>query len=764
MSFRRLILFFTVLVSGHLSAQTELYNGRIIDSHSFAPLPNVKVVSLSFGDTAFSNEIGVFQMQRSVGAGDTLVLSVPYYQSDTVFVKAGAYATPNIGLNSSRQGLLKIINQDFSSGEPLLYSGKSVQLADKELFSAYANLSAAPVIEVVPEISPHSLGTGSIWRNEVRGNQEYSFNAASTGQYYWNGMNITSPDGATTTEWFAPSDFNQVEFQLSPSSWLTGGENTAVMSVRSIHPLLNQSYFSSAYTGGAHGFRKANQTFSYGHDKFSTRFSLINESDDEYRVNGASSKDQFIGQLNFLASPQRMFSLFINVFSSLQEFPGGISQQQQADNPILANPEAVRSDAREEQHGLGVGFQQEFHFAPHWLNSTGLWLHSQTDLRFSPGLPGVEGIWDGGSEGFSFRTRFQYTREEWEFNAGFQAARDRNITDAWLNQQGFRGSILYSADFNAFSGSAFGNVKYKIGKLQLCAGASFTPLHYNYLDKDTLPKDQGGFYDASSLAAGTSASFQLNPNQSLFLTAGSGQKNPSIYDLLEYNGDWNSGLFPENQQTIDLGWRWKSGNKWQCIFNGFASQTQNYFLPQPGYSGNWHFVNLGTAKTTGISLSAQFRPHLSPKNGLVIFGSGSWQSNQLSQKDGNPFQSQSIVIPGIASYQAYLGFTYCWQNQLKANAIWQFTGPETVGLVNAQQAKSYNTLNVMLNYKLPLGKQWELDLHAGCKNITGSHFTTWYSMLATNGDLYNPMPIRDWFAGLRLVFKFPPRHFHGSFE
>ena len=749
--FMRSILVLLFVIYASLSHSQEAFWGRIVDSQSQRALPNVEVISVITGRSDITGQNGRFQLQRPTATNDTIAVSRIGYRTDTIMIPADMQNVPTIGLIPAEVGLNTVEVSGYSGQRPYKRAPYATQKVDKIELEGFDRSSPSLALNSIPGVQMDERGYGGSRRLSIRGSLLREPYGVRGIKMYWNGLLITRPDGTTPLELFDPAEVANAQVIKGPHGAHFGPGNGGVLWLQSPKPFRGDRSIESGVRVGAFGYARQENDLRYSNERFGMRVFSSFQRNHGYRSQESNHKSHWVGQLRFLASEDRYFTLHLLYYDGMWELPGSITGESAGEDPRQALSESIDLEARVERRWIAAGITQTYHFSENWTNETALYLSSTSKLNPYGTSSAFQGIKDEGGRDFTLRSVFS-NDARWgdipvKVHLGIEGLLGDNAITEFNNDSGFRGEMKYDADIRSFRGNAFARMDAELsGKLDLTAGIGWNLSGYRYEDLDTLGRDLSGdrnFLDNWLPELGLN--YSLNDRFGLFANLSRGRAMPTIWELQLPEGGLDEDLSPETAYNAEAGIRFVDGKQLQVQANGYFMRLENMIFPVENDSGQVFYGNIGTGNYRGIETSIQWRPF--EKLRINLAGSAQWLRFNTSDVSSEP-------VPGTPIWKG--NSTIAWQplKGLSFVVNSQVQGPTPLDISNDLRADPWHVLNLGLNYEHEIGDRWIVSGNVGCRNVTDALYTRFYQLNAFGGRYYNPMPGRYPYGGLTVRYDF----------
>ena len=263
------------------------------------------------------------------------------------------------------------------------------------------------------------------------------------------------------------------------------------------------------------------------------------------------------------------------------------------------------------------------------------------------------------------------------------------------------------------------------------------------------------------------AAYRLNKH---FYATGNwtkGNSAPSLFEQFDYNTNSFNTLASEYSNSIEMGvkgswqdFQFTTAVYSQAISNAIAvADTVIDGLPRS-------FVNSNGMNQRGLEWQANYAYH-TEHLGLNLWTNGTWMAFEYATA------AQGNRLPGVPLSQLNNGLSVDWIFDRYAaktgfQLIYQWSDKTPLNNQNTQWAAARNVVNLDWFLNLPVYRKTNVSeglgeivhrrlmgsigIHLGSNNLTNTVYTSFYQVNGFGGRYFNPMPFRNYYAGLAIHF------------
>lgn len=676
------------------------------------------------------------------------------------------------------------IQDHFASASEIVLTGHRDQTTVKNIAAPIAlitnhqikstdSYSLLPALNTVPGVSMESRGFGGSHRLSIRGSALRSPFAVRNIKMYVDGIPLTSPDGQTPLELLDAADIERLEIIKGPASTIYGSGNGGVILAQTPRIKAGTTTAQASYQAGSFGSYRSSASATIGMNNGGFRISHIWQDVMGYREQEGNHKNQFTMTYQGYLSAKQRLTAYLTYFDGLWELPGGLNSVQRDTMPAMAVDFSKLNGAklqRERIHG-GIGhrykgkiFQEETVF--YYTNT-----RKENPYGTSKFHSGFKHEWADGFGGRSDMTFLLMSgQNEFKIKAGGEWQSEKYSIIENNIDQGFDGDLKYTYNVSYIQSTIYGLGEMNFGEiLSLTAGISkgytmqdivgFTAEDFNF---DTTLKIQRQWLPR---AAG---SIHLNKKWQIYQSYSQGNSLPTIFEVVDNeNYTYNLSLRPERGVNNEYGLRCSDNEKGIDFELGYYNfRLKDAILPYQNPDNITLYHNAGETLQRGIEWS--FRYHVRNKvtqnsaySDIQFWTSGSYFNYSFLHYEVGGSDLSGNTIPGIPKAQINSGIqTDIHHKSGKSVTRFQLAHYQYLSQVLTNDGTvttdPYSLLNLSASHEIRLTHlakfPFTMRIFAGVNNLLNADYSSFHQYNASNGNYYNPCPLRNYFTGIQFLF------------
>jgi len=677
------------------------------------------------------------------------------------------------------------IQEHFASASEIVLTGHRDQTTVRNIAAPIAlitskqikatdSYSLLPALNTIPGVSMESRGFGGSHRLSIRGSALRSPFAVRNIKMYVDGIPMTSPDGQTPLELLDTDDIERLEIIKGPASTIYGSGNGGVILAQTPRIKAGTTTAQASFQAGSFGSYRTSTSATIGLNNGGFRVSHVWQDVMGYREQEGNHKNQFTMTYQGYLSEKQRLTAYLTYFDGLWELPGGLNSVQRDTMPTMAVNFSKLNGAklqRERIHGgmghryKGKKFQEETVL---YYTST----QKENPYGTSKFNSGFKQEW---ADGWGGRTDMcVYLKQDnnlfkIKFGGEWQSEK-YNIIENTIDQSQ-RGDLKYTYDVGYTQSTIYGAGEINLGEIiTLQAGASngitvqditgFTDSNFEFdttltLHRQWLPRAAG--------------SIHLNNNWQIYQSYSQGNSLPTIFEVVDNeNSRYNLSLRPEQGVNNEYGIRYSNTDNGIDFELGYYNfRLKDAILPYQNPDNITLYHNAGETLQRGIEWSVRY--HVRNKvtknsaySDIQFWTSGSYFNYSFLHYEVEGVDLSGNTIPGIPKAQINTGIqTDIHHKSGKSITGFQLTHYQYLSQVLTNDGtvvtEPFSLLNLQLNHEIKISSSRQsqhqnIRVCAGINNILNVAYTSFHQYNATNGNYYNPVPLRNFYCGIQYRF------------
>jgi iron complex outermembrane receptor protein len=734
-----------------LSAQTVV---QFFDSKSNETIPAV-LVRTGQKNSYVSDENG----ELSLNLSDPVEMISSHLSYESKSFKVIPNENNPIYLDKTEVSLTEVIVTTFETERPLLEQAAAiVRVSEADLFR-FNETSLVNAFNTKPGIRVEERAPAS-YRISIRGSSLRAPFGVRNVKIYWNDIPFTAPDGTTPLNILDLSNVENTEIIKGPAGSIYGAGNGGVVSFTSRQKITDNK-ISSDLAIGDFGMTRYRLGLSQQLENGGVSASYVQQKSDGHREHSAMERKVFQIAGNFYPSEKQSFSSQILYSDLFYQLPGPLTAEQLAENPSQARPGSAAQNASISQKSLYGTLGHEYQLNNQLSNTTSLYINT-TDFENPFNLDYKKET----QYGYGGRTRFTLNEQLGIFPvriiAGGEYQFGKTAAQNYGNRDGLADTIRFSDDLITTQAFLFQQIEMDLSdRLLLTLGLSENFSRFN-IDRNInastgIPSSAQKKFDPVIIPR-IALSGKINSSSSMFGSISSGFSPPTIDEVRTNEGSINLDLEAEKGTNYELGYRANFGegriNTDLTLFYFQLDETITSFTNEQGVV---LFRNAGSTDQKGIEALVDYaliRNQLSFLQEIKLTHAYTGHFFQFKdyQQNENDFSGNDLtgVSPHTLINQLdlrtragfYLNFTHQWVDQIPLNDA------------NTVYQEKYNLMNTRIGWRSNLLLNWDLEVYAGVDNLLNESYSLGNDLNAFGGRYFQPAPLRNYFGGIKIGFKY----------
>ncbi|GHA63019.1 TonB-dependent receptor domain-containing protein [Pontibacter akesuensis] len=754
-----LILSLFILMALPFTLQAQELRGRVLNAQTQQPLRGV-TVSVDGKAFTLSGETGYFEAElTSVNA--PVILSYIGFKTDTVYWSEGYDGSVIEVLLQPKGAVLQEVQvQGYETNRPLLQTAGAISLIEREVITRFDESSLVRAVNTVPGVRMEERAPAS-YRLSIRGSSLRSPYGIRNVKVYYDGIPFTEANGTTALNLLDAGNIGRMEILKGPTASIYGAGTGGTVLLEPRRAAPGEASLEVGATFGSYGFQRQTATASIGAENSSILVQYTRQTYDGYRQQSAIDRDVLLISSQFTPTDKRTISANLIYSNLYYELPGGLTQEQYAQDPRQARGGqfgSVAQNASLDLEGINVGLKQEYRFSEDFRNTTSVYgLHKFKDNPFNTDYERNANQEFGGRTSFvldaslgSIATAFTLGGE---FQRGFEVARtyDNNggttgnlrTDDEVVSKAGFlfaQAEFELPSDIIATAALSLNDTRYEITRLQQVASG-------NYIYKRDFE---------AVLSPRVALLKQLTDKISIHASVSSGFSPPTEEEILTSDGQLNEALEAEKGTNYEVGVRgFMLADKLSFDVVGFYFNLNETIVSRQDVSSVAVFRNVGSTDQKGLETSIGYTlldEPTQPLSLLKVWGSYTYSHFRFKEYQQNETDYSGNDLTGVAPHAATAGIDLTTRFGLYFNLTANYVDEIPLNDENTVYADSYLVAGARLGLKRQLGAHFGLEVFGGVDNLTDEKYSLGNDLNAFGGRYFQAAPDRNYYTGLSLKY------------
>ncbi len=655
----------------------------------------------------------------------------------------------------------------FFSDRPYLRMPASVSITDSANLELYNGSSPIASVNQVSGVRMEERSPGS-YRLSIRGSLIRSPFGIRNVKIYIDEYPLTDAGGNTYLNLIDLSTVRRIEILKGPDGSLYGANSGGVVKIGINAGVQNKMKAETSLLGGSYGLLY--QRAVVGFQLTTHRLSITQafQTFGGYRENSSMKRNFFklTDQWEYNKKAQLRMLL---LYSRLEyDTPGGLTYDQWQLNPRSARPPtnylpgALEQNAGVKNNTLYGGIVHDMKISPNLKHLVAVF-GTLTDFtnRF------ITNYEERNEKSLGIRSYFEANNNRQglinlTYNLGFEAQQSFADVINYGNRAGLKDTIQAADDLIARQNFVFARVSADFfNDIILEASAS---INFNsYLFRKTLSTDR---FDQQKrfrpqIMPRFTASFLVLPTLAWRATISKGYSPPTFNEVRSSDNEINTDLEPEWGYNYETGFRFISKNQMFWIeATTFVYHLKQAIVRRSNETGTEYFANSGDIIQPGIEsqlkyniISRQKVKHRGFTKLEILQISGGYTLHAFKfnnyQTDTNNFSGNNLT--GVPHNQTIISLLAKTSGGVYGFISHTYTSEIPLNDANSVYAPSSNVIYLKTGLRIET-KLLKLNIFCGVDNLLNIKYSLGYDINAFGGRYYNPAPLRNYFAGLSIIF------------
>ncbi|AKD05580.1 TonB-dependent receptor [Pontibacter korlensis] len=735
----------------------ELLSGYVLRADTEQPLQGVTITA-GTGEQGISNENGYFSLAVSTSP-KRIVFSYVGYKTE-VLLNPSTEQELRVLLQPGAANLQEVVITGYETNRPLLQTAGAVSYIEREVIERFDESSIVRAVNMVPGVRMEERAPAS-YRISIRGSSLRSPYGIRNVKLYYNGIPFTEANGTTALNLMDPSNIGSIEVLKGPTASIYGAGTGGTVLLEPRRAAPGEESLEVGAIVGSYGFRRYTATARVGAERSNILVQYAKQEYDGHRQQSAVDREVLLLTSEFKPSDKRTLSANLIYSDLYYELPGGLTQEQYAEDPSQARGGmfgSVAQNASMNQKSIHVGLKQEYSFNASLRNTTSLYgLHRFRNHPFNTDYERNTNQEFGGRTSFAYDTQLGGIGATFtaggEFQRGFEAARtydnnggnvgDLRTDDEVVAKSGFafaQAEFELPANFIATAALSLNDTKYEITRLHQVNSGNYT---YNRnLEAVLSPR--------------ISLLKQLTDQVSVHANISSGFSPPTEEEILTSDGQLNEELEAEkgtNYETGIRGFALKGKLNFDVV--GYYFRLKETIVSRQDVSSVAIFRNVGNTDQKGVEASLCYTLLDEPTqqlSQLKVWGSYTYSHFRFDEYQQDEDDYSGNKLTGVAPHAATAGLDFNTRFGLYFNLTANYSDEIPMNDENTVYADSYVVAGARLGLKRQLGQHFGLELFTGVDNVTDEKYSLGNDLNAFGGRFFQPAPGRNYYGGVRLKY------------
>ncbi len=745
---KKILVFLLVLISFGSYSQTKFI---VIDFDNRTPINGVSIISED-GQEIFTDENG--EAIFSVTDENSYTFSRTGYVSLTGKYIGGEFT---IELRPNPLNLSEVSVLAFESERSVLQQSAAIALVRPADLNRFNETSIVNSFNTKAGVRIEERAPAS-YRVSIRGSSLRAPFGVRNVKVYWNDVPFTAPDGTTPLNLLDLTNIQTAEVIKGPSGSAYGAGNGGVINLSS--PAQTEGGRASVeYLAGDFGLSKYRLALSQQIGTGGFEASFVDQKADGYRDHSAMDRRVFQLAGSFNPSEKQRIRTQLLISDLQYEIPGGLNEDQLAEDPTQARPGSEAQNSSIDQQTLFGSIGQDYKFSENSSNTTTLYISTtefenpfifdyKKELSFSY----------GGRTKFEFNTRL--ANQPFRIIVGAEA--QGGVTDAqnFGNRGGVADTIRFADKLRASQAFLFQQAEWNFSERFLFTlGLSE---NFSSFEIDRQVDASGGSLGVQKrdfdpiVIPRVALNFMISDVTSAYASLSNGFSPPTIDEVRTNEGSLNLDLEAERGRNVEFGFR-HGTDRFSVDLVGYFFKLDETITTFTNEQGVVLFQNSGETDQKGIEAAIDY--DLIQKNTGVIrkLSIGTAYTGQFFtfvdyEKRGNDFSGNDLTgvpqttlvsrLDARTSFGLYLNLTHQHVSEIPLNDA------------NTVYQDPFNLINARLGWGQSFNGKWDLEIFTGVDNFLDELYSLGNDLNPFGGRFYQPAPARNWYGGIKLAFNY----------
>lgn len=565
-------------------------------------------------------------------------------------------------------------------------------------------------------------------------------------QVILDGIPLTVADGQSILNIIDPSFIRKAEVVRGPAGSYWGNSSGGVLYLSTKRNYTESgSDFSLRTMAGSYGFRKIQGEGSYSTDNQRMNAYASYLTDDGFRNYSSAEvvRSGLTGSVD-LTSRSQLEYMGAMIYMPFAEHPSGLTAEDAADNPQMANPGFIEAEAGKSITQGQTGLRYLLDTSAGLLTVAGYGIHRDLSNPLTFGIIDVN-RWAGG-----FRTTLDNEWNNLQLNVGAELKFQNDDRTEFENTGGGqRGDITVDQLEKVWNQALFATATYAVSDFNVVGSLRYDRLTFS---TDAPSPEITGERTFQSLSPGIGINYTPG-NLNFYSNLSTSFEAPTTVELVNRPGDGN-GFNPElePEKTVGL----EAGARGQLLNNVLNVDLALYHLwiydllfPYQEGSAETFYRNQGETIHKGIEAKAVYQP-----NALWRWSTVANVTEATFQKATTPDGTslRGNTVPGIPDLR--LNSSLSWSpDPLLASLSYEYISAYSADNLNTSENDSYSVVDAKISYEFIFQNSGtSVQPFVNVRNLFDVRYNGSVVVNAFGGRYFEPAPGRNWQVGVSVNF------------
>ncbi|MEH6679468.1 MAG: TonB-dependent receptor [Sediminicola sp.] len=656
--------------------------------------------------------------------------------------------------------LEEAVVKGYLSVQPLLQTPTSVGVIGPRMLGNQADATLLPALNSLPGVRMEERSPGS-FRLSIRGSLLRSPFGVRNVKVYMDEFPLTDASGNTYLNLLDTRAINRMEVLKGPDGSLFGANSGGVVLIDPVGNGRDSVGVDLGLSGGSYGMFHQNASVQLLGKK--SRFNLDQAylRSDGYRENSATRRHYIQASEQWNYNKNNSVRLFAFYADQQYETPGGLNEQQYAEDPRQArqaagpNPGAVEQQAGIFNKTLYGGVSHRAQLGSRLRHVVSVF-GSLTDFE-NPFITNYE---ERDERNFGGRTYLEYlpgrtlgNTVDWKWHWGMEWQQSRHEIYNYDNDgNATRGALQAADEFKTNNHFYFTNLRADLFD-RLTMEAAISLNFYKYHFETTFPKSTTGESDFSpEWMPRVSLSYLLSPGFAWRASFSRGYSPPTTAEIRPSNITINTELQAETGWNHETGFRYTGrNNRLQIDASLYYYKMKEAIVRRLDEGGAEFFTNAGGTDQLGFESMVSYWL-VEPTNIGFLHGlraSTAYTHSQFKFRDylQDTEDYSGNRLTGVPRNVLVTNLEVSLPHSISLTAQHNFTDRIPLNDANLVYADSYHLVQAQLKWSTTINKHHSLELYAGVDNLLNQQYSLGNDINAFGNRFFNAAPLRNYFIG-----------------
>ncbi len=650
----------------------------------------------------------------------------------------------------------------YLSDQPVLSIPASVSVLGAEQLKIQADNSMVPVMNTIPGVRMEERSPGS-YRLSIRGSLLRSPFGVRDVKIYFDDIPLTDAGGNTYLNAIDINSVKSIEVLKGPDGSLFGANSGGVVILRPLGTQVDSNYVKLGFNGGSYGLVHQNAMLQNSYKNNQLNISQAYESYVGYRQHSYMQREYFqLADRYTLSATDQLKALAL--YSNLSyETPGGLTlAQMQADPTSARLPTATIPGAIGQQIGITTKVLLAGLVNEAKLNNQIKNVLSVYGMHVDFANPFITNYEQRTENTYGMRTYFELNggqkQYNWKINLGLEWQQTNSAINNYDNNAGVKGNPQTLDQVNTNQHFIFGRYLADAGRLHIEAATSLN--YYAYDFKNLYPLNQSNFTNRGftpQLMPRLALSYSLTTNFIARASVSRGYSTPTTAEIRPTDNIINTSLQAQTGWNYETGIRLRNHDESLLLdASVYYYRIQNAIVRRLNPDETEYYVNAGGTNQTGAELS--FTWWLIRKNshhfirGLQVNTAYTLSSYFFRDYSDATTNYSGHPLTGVPRHVIVSNLQVKLPNNFYVFVQHNYTASIPLNDANTAFAAQYHLLQAKAGWSHSLSPKTKLEIYAGGDNLLNTHYSLGNDLNAVGNRYYNPSALRNYYAGMNLVF------------